>query len=275
MAARVIDPENEGKFPRAPSTEAWAALLPEERARIVQRLPASMTDAEFLPPEGDPHREAKSSTLEALRKFFSHMKRRVYVGMDLTVYYPGEPRFAPDVLAVLDVDPGPRDKWVVSAEGKGLDFALEVLVSGSRRKDLEDNVRFYAALGIPEYFVYDRGRQRLSGFRISASGARCYEPVVPQYGRYPSEVLGLDLMIEAERLRFYAGNAPLLDSAELIARLEAFSENMARRAEEEARRAEEEVRRAEGEARRAGEEARRADQLAQRVAELEAELRRR
>ena len=219
-----------------------------------------MTDAEFLPPEGDPHREAKSSTLEALRMFFKHMKRRVYVGMDLTVYYPGQPRFAPDVLAVFDVDPGPRDKWVVSAEGKGLDFALEVLVSGSRRKDLEDNVRFYAALGIPEYFVYDRGRRRLSGFQLAAGGARAYEPLVPQHGHFVSNVLGLNLVIEEERLRFYAGNAPLLDAAELIARLEVFSETMAQRAEEEARRAEE--------------EARRAETLAQRVRQLEEELQR-
>jgi Uma2 family endonuclease len=263
MAARVQDPELQNEFPQAPSEEEWAALSPEERQRIAAALPAWMTDAEFLPPEGDPHREAKSSSLEALRMFFKHMKRRVYVGMDLTVYYPGQPRFAPDVLAVLDVDPGPRDKWVVSAEGKGLDFALEVLVSGSRRKDLEDNVRFYAVLGIPEYFVYDRGRRRLSGFRLPPGGAGAYEPIVPQHGHFASSVLGLNLVIEGDRLRFYAGNAPLLDAAELIARLE----TMAQRAEEESRRAEEEARRAE-------EEARRAETLAQRVRELEEELRR-
>jgi Uma2 family endonuclease len=275
MAARVIDPELQNRLPRAPTEAEWAALSHQERARVVAALPSWMTDAEFLPPEGDPHREAKASALEALRRFFEHMKRRVYVGADLAVYYPGQPRFAPDVLAVLDVDPGPRDKWVVSAEGKGLDFTLEVLVSGSRRKDLESNVRFYADLGIPEYFVYDRSRQRLSGFRLPQLGARSYEAMVPQHGRFTSEVLGLHLVVEEGRLRFYAGNAPLLDLSELIARLEAYSESMARRAEDESKRAEDESKRAEDESKRAEDESKRADELARRVAELEAELRRR
>ena len=33
---------------------------------------------------------------------------------ELAVYYPGEKRFVPDVLAVLDVEPHDRMKWVVA-----------------------------------------------------------------------------------------------------------------------------------------------------------------
>jgi Uma2 family endonuclease len=289
MSARALDPDFARQFPRAPSAEAWAAMSQSERVRCVEQLPAWMTEAELLPPEGDPHREAKSSAHEALRRFFDHMKRRAYIGVDLTVYYPDERRFSPDVFVVFDVDPKSRSKWVVSAEGKGLDFVLEILVSGDRKKDLEHNVKFYASLGIPEYFVYDRSRQRLLGYRLASAERREYSTIVPQAGRFISTVLGLDLNIESDRLRFHAGNAPLLDSAELLVRLEQVAEQAARRAEDEARhaedearraedearRAEDEARRAEGEARRAEGEAQRADALARRVAELEAELRRR
>lgn len=44
---------------------------------------------------------------------------------------------------------------VVADEGKGLDWVLEVVCHGDRRKDLVENVKRYAALGIPEYFIYD------------------------------------------------------------------------------------------------------------------------
>jgi hypothetical protein len=51
---------------------------------------------------------------------------------------------------------------VVSAEGKGLDWVLEVHVGGDRKKDAERNVARYARLGIPEYC----GRMRFDGDRV-------------------------------------------------------------------------------------------------------------
>ncbi len=285
MAICADDPEAEG-FPRAPSEEEWARMSEAERAACLDLLPAHMSDVELLPPEGDLHRDAKSDALDVLREFFRRTGQKVYVAADLTVYYPAERRFSPDVLAVIGAEPHPRMKWVVSAEGKGLDWVLEVHVAGERRKDMERNVALYARLGIPEYFIYDRGRQRLSGFALPEPGARQYRPMVPQNGFFSSRVLGLELRVEDGRVRYYHGNAQLLDAPELIAKLERLSEQQAeraeeaarraeeeaRRAEEEARRAEEEARRAEEEARRAEEEARRAEALARRVAELEAEL---
>lgn len=53
-------------------------------------------------------------------EFFRKIGRRVYVSSELGVFYPDEPRFAPDVLAVLDVEPGERKSWVVAQDGKGL-----------------------------------------------------------------------------------------------------------------------------------------------------------
>ena len=158
-ARYVVDPHD----PRAPSQRVWDELGDVERARIVAALPSEVPLAE--PPEGDQHRIPKTRALEALGEYFRRLKRRVYLSSELPVYYPGEPMFAPDILAVLDVEPGPRERWVVSAEGRGLDFALEICVRGNRRKDFVDNVARFARLGIPEYFAYDALVPRLSGFR--------------------------------------------------------------------------------------------------------------
>ncbi|MSP74358.1 MAG: Uma2 family endonuclease, partial [Myxococcales bacterium] len=67
---------------------------------------------------------------------------------NLGIHYPGAPAFAPDLMVVLDVALHDRSRFVVEAEGRGVDFVLEVLADGDRRKDLVDNVRLYAELRI-------------------------------------------------------------------------------------------------------------------------------
>jgi Uma2 family endonuclease len=284
----AIDPDD----PRAPTEEQWSALTPEQRAQVLGSLPCDVP-LELFMPEGDAHRTGKSHALEALGAFFEKTGRRVYLSSELNVYYPGQRRFAPDVLAVVDVDPHQREKWVVSHEGKGLDLVLEIHVSGEFKKDFEANRARYAALGIPEYFLFDRTRGRLFGWRLPGPGARVYEPIVPQHGLYTSGVLGLDLAMERERLRFYFGTAPLPEAGELVARLETMvtdlvarreeverdrerAEQERERAEQERERAEQERERAEQERERAEQERERAererDEALRRVAELEAEL---
>lgn len=61
-------------------------------------------------------------------------------------------------------------------------------------------------LGIPEYFVFDRDRLRIYGYQLEAPGAPHYRPIIPQRGFYTSHVLGLNLVIESDRLRFFAGS---------------------------------------------------------------------
>ena len=169
--------------------------------------------------------------------------------------------FAPDLIAVVDVSTHERQSWVTQHEGKGLDFVLEINVSGSRKKDFEHNVSRYARLQIPEYFAFDVPRALLVGWRLPGEKARTYEPIVPQGGRWSSQVLDLDLALEAGQLRFFHGNAPLLDGRELITRPSSMVDEALRRAEEEARRAEEETRRAE-------DQSRRAERLAERLRQL-------
>jgi Uma2 family endonuclease len=264
MAALRTSPTG---FPMAPSVEEWAALSPADRAAVVAALPGEVTYDEMAMPEGDRHSKAKARALDALRGYFTRQRRRIYLAQELPIYYPGEPRFAPDLLAVLEAEDVDRDKWVVSAEGKGLDWVLEVHVGGDRKKDAERNVARYARLGIPEYFLYDRARNTLAGYRLDSPEAGAYSPIIPNHGLYESRVLGLEIQVDEDRLRFYAGSALLLESEELIARVQAMYDAAHRRAEEEARRA--------GEADRLREmEARRREEAEQEVARLRAELER-
>jgi len=251
--------------PRAPTEAAWEALTPAERADVVASLPASMTDAEASPPEGDLHYDAKNDARATLREWYRRLGRSVYVAAELTTYYPGEARFAPDVLAVREVPVHDRMKWVVSAEGKGLDWVLEVHVGGDRRKDAELNVARYARLGIPEYFIYDRARQHLFGYRLTSRTVRSYARIVPQGGLYPSEVLGLQLGIQDSRLRFFHANAELLPPQDLADRLERMLAEVS--AERDA-----EAERARTEAERARTEAERAERAERELAQLREEL---
>ncbi len=240
-----------GPATRAPSQAVWDALSPVQRAALVDALPMSPPDAHLLVPEGDDHVDGAVGTRDTLRMLYQRSGRQMYVGAGVSVFYPEEERFAPDVIAVTDVEPHNRSRWVVSAEGKGVDLALEVLVSGDRRKDLERNVVRYAALGITEYFVFDRRRRHLHGYRLAAPGLRTYAPVAAQVGRLSSQMLGLDLAIVGGRLRFYRDTAMVLFSDEIIHTLEESVEEMDHAREQEALLREDAERRAEGAERRA------------------------
>jgi Uma2 family endonuclease len=254
----VFDP----KDPRAPTEEQWAAMSLEDRERVAAMLPVE-PDVDFLPPpEGDAHWTAATGARQSLGSFFRRGGRRIYISGNLAIYYPGERVFAPDLIAVLDVEPHERQSWMVEKEGRGIDLAIEIHVSGDRAKDMKANVERYARLGIKEYFIFDRGRLSLSGHRLPSAAEkqrkrRAYKPILPQGGRLGSEVLGLDLMIEGTTLRFYATTAPLLDPEERIARLErVFDDALGRAlaAEERARIAEERAAALERELREAREE---------------------
>ena len=258
----VIDPAD----PRAPSQELWDQMTPIERQRVVDSLPSEFEVSQASPPEGDFHFEAKTVAKDTLSGYFQRIGRRVYLACELPVYYPNERLFAPDLIAVLDVEQKQRMTWTVSNEGRGVDLALEVLWAGRAKKDLEENVARYAALGIPEYFVFDRRRLRLRGYRLPSPTAKRYQPLIPQEGRLMSSVLSLELGIEGEKLRFYHGLAPLPETGELIARLGSMMGDLESRMDDVERRAEEAERRAE-EAERALDEERR--KLAEALAEID------
>lgn len=267
-ASWTIDPAD----PRAPPLDVWERLSSAGRQRIVAALPSEFPISEANPPEGDAHFNTKARTKDTLDGFFTRVGRRVYLPSALPTYYPGERVFAPDVFAVIDVDRHERERWVVADEGRGLGVAFEILVSGSKLKDLRDNVTRYARLGIPEYFVFDRGRLRLHGCRLPSPTARVYEPILPQGGRYHSQQLGLELRVEENRLRFFVGSSPVPEAHELVSSLERMIDDVEKRAETEARLREEEARLREEETRLRAEEARLREEETRRRESAEAQL---
>lgn len=271
--------------PRAPSQAAWDAMTPEQRRAVVDALPGHIPWWECAAPEGTEHFDAKAEGLDTLRRYFKHQGGRVFLAAELPTYYPDEDRFAPDLLAVRDVDVRAREKWVVSDEGKGLDLIIEVLAKGSRSKDLRTNVVRYAALGVREYFVFDLPKKQVHGWRLPA-GLRVYEPLVTAGGALASSVLGLELFVTNGRLRFRNGPAEVFAADDLIERLDELV-NERTMALEEAQelveqanaerdaavaRAEEQARVNQEQARVNEEQARASEEQARRIAELEAEL---
>jgi Uma2 family endonuclease len=222
-------------------------MTPAERERLVDQVNEALSDPQRLIGEGRPHKKAKSRAADMMGLHFRTLGRSVYLAEDMSVMYPGEVAFSPDVLAVVDMvqpEDDARMAWIVADEQRGLDFVLEVAFHGDRRKDLVENVERYARLGIPEYFVYDRARQRIHAYRLTSPGAGRYQPIVPQAGRYASRVLGLDMVIQGGALRLFCGSAELIGSDDLIERLSGMVSDLeakAERAEAEAERAEQAV----------------------------------
>lgn len=251
----VVDEED----PRAPSQDEWDRMTERQRREVVSSLPSEFS-VEAMPPEGDLHHDATDSIRDTLRGYFRRTRAGIYIGSNLAVYYPGERVFAPDIMAVTGVDPHPRQTWVVSDEGKGLDVAFEIHFLGNAHKDLRANVARYARLGITEYFVFDARKKKLLGYRLPSDRQGPYQPIPSVRLSLQSEVLGLELALVGDRVRFFHGGAMLPDHDEMIARLDGMVDALMLRAEEEARRAEE--------------EARRADLAEQQLAEALAELRR-
>jgi hypothetical protein len=193
------------------------------------------------------HLDATIETRDTLRHHFKGRHPGLYVAANLDVYYPGEAKFVPDVLAVWEVPIWKRDAYVVAEEGKGLDVVIEVLRHGDRDKDLKLNVARYARLGIKEYFVADLPQGRLCAYRLIDPGVppsrRRYKQMLGDRGRYESEVLGLRLAVSEKGLRLFHGERELRTLSEELGLLEqeVKQEQMAREREQEAKAREQEA----------------------------------
>ena len=224
-------------------------MTADERERFMVRVFDALSDPREVMTEGRQHKKAKERAVDLLGLHFKAMGRVVYVAEEMAVVYPSEEVFSPDVLAVVGVPQPENDErmgWVVADEGKGLDLVLEVLHRGDRHKDLVKNVERYARLGIPEYFVYDRARQQIHGYRLPGATEKQYQRLVPQSGRFRSSVLGLELAIQGGTLRFFQGMAELFGSEDLIGRLTGMVEDeAAAKAEQAAAKAEQAAAKAE------------------------------
>jgi len=125
---------------------------------------------------------------------------QAYVAADLLLYYmEGEPKefVVPDVFVVKGVPKGERRVYKVWEEGRAPDVVFEITSLSTRREDLGSKKVLYADLGITEYFVFDPTNGSLHGFRLHGT----------EYQLIPSplfsESLGLELRVQANRLRLY------------------------------------------------------------------------
>jgi Uma2 family endonuclease len=153
--------------------------------------------------ESDEHRDCVARIIELLAHFFR--ARQVYVSGRLLVQGredDPEDAVCPDVFAVKDRDRHGRRVYQVWAEGKAPDFVLEVTSNASQYDDLVTKMRWYALLGVPEYFLYDPLgeylKPRLLAYRLTGGG---YLPVAPDADAgITSEQLGLVFRLEQGRL---------------------------------------------------------------------------
>ena len=131
------------------------------------------------------------------------------------VSHPGADRSRarrPDLLVAFDVDPAAYEAsngYIISEQGKPPDFVLEVASASTGQVDTNEKRAEYAALGIPEYWRFDKigeyHGERLAGDRL-VDGAYVALPIEElRDGSLQgySAVLGLNLRWEREQLAWY------------------------------------------------------------------------
>ena len=232
-----------------------------------RNMPYAPTDAVDIYPDtdgqpmaaSDLHLEILIWLLQALRAYFSE-RPEVYVSGDILTYYvEGNPRAvcAPDVLITFGIGQKLRHTYKVWEEGKVPDFVMEFSSKTTYQNDLTDKMELYAALGIPNYLLYDAEAlylpSPLMGFQLVKG---VYVPIPPGVdGGIHSDVLGLDFHIQDRRLAVYDPVAeqwlqvPAEQQAARAENAEARAENAEARAENaEARAAQETVARQKAEA---------------------------
>ena len=233
-----------------PTREEAARLTPAQLDALHVYLDEQLAaHLETQPGEGTAHSGPIIDTRDRLKGHFERIGRGVFIAPNFAVHYEGVPPFAPDLIAVLDVPLHDRTRWRVDIEGRGVDFVLEILADGNRRKDMVENVRIYASLGIPEYMVFHVREQSLTGWRMETPESTTYVRIVPQLGRLPSRVLGLEFAILERQLRIWRDGAEVPSTTDLVKLLGSLVST--REAEAEQARAEAEQARADAEQARA------------------------
>jgi Uma2 family endonuclease len=158
--------------------------------------------------ETELHLKDMIDTIQVLDDHFAP-RPDVYVCGNLLLYYEeGNPKkqLAPDVLVAFGVPKKPnRDYFLVWKEGKAPDVVVEITSKSTRRKDRKTKFAIYRdILKVPEYFLFDPRAEYLDpplqGFRLLGGD---YVPIEAVDGRLPSEVLGLYLERDGERLRLF------------------------------------------------------------------------
>lgn len=162
--------------------------------------------------EGDVQCSYLTYARNVLRIYF-HSRSDVYVAGNLFIYYQeGNPTavVAPDVFVVFGVDKGNRRSYKTWEEGnKAPGFILEITSKSTKDEDQKTKPAIYAALGVQEYFQYDPTgdylNPQLQGLRLVGENYQLISVTTlpDEVLSFHSEVLGLELRLQAGELRLY------------------------------------------------------------------------
>ncbi|MGL5083477.1 MAG: Uma2 family endonuclease [Microcoleaceae cyanobacterium] len=196
-------------------------------------------------------------TLEVLRQYLLGQQATV-LGNQFMYYSQGYPklRTAPDVMVILNVEPGGRDNYKIWEEGQVPIVIFEMTSKSTRSEDRTFKKKLYEQLGVQEYWLFDpKGEwipEQLQGYRLQRE---TYELITDSR----SEPLKLRLIAEGKLIGFYREETgeKLLIPGELATALQ--QETLARQQAEA--QMEQEHQRAEREHQRAEQEHQRAEEL--------------
>ncbi|MCE2425001.1 MAG: Uma2 family endonuclease [Pseudomonadales bacterium] len=153
--------------------------------------------------ESTRHAEASNYCFGALRVWFRDQPRTLVANDLVMLFEEGNPKAAlsPDLMVVPDAGNPDRSSYKVWQEGDAVPaFALEVLSKRTWRKDVRVKPGLYAALGIREFWLFEPFEPRLAGYRLDG---RVYRRIRSSAdGGLPSQVLGLDVVVDSGRIRF-------------------------------------------------------------------------
>lgn len=167
------------------------------------------------------HRENMTDTIATLEDWFLS-DPQVYVSGNMLMYYVrGDKRrhVSPDVFVTKGIPKAKyRPYYLVWEEGFGPHCVIELTSASTHDEDMRDKFDLYEqTLKVLEYFLFDPTGDyldpQLKGLRLVGGK---YNPIKPIAGRLPSEVLGLHLEQDGERLRLFdpAQNRRLLTRVE-------------------------------------------------------------
>jgi len=147
------------------------------------------------------HLYAILTVLEVLKQYLSGQQATVLSNQFL-YYIPGNPRarVAPDVMVILNVEPGGRDHYKIWEEGAAPSVVFEMTSSSTQATDAGFKKQLYAHLGVQEYWLFDPKQewqeQSLRGYTLVGEE---YQAIA----NFQSEVLGLRLEVADQLIHFY------------------------------------------------------------------------
>mgnify|MGYP005844764735 CR=1 FL=1 len=180
-------------------------MIPTETIEV-QTQPVIYPESDGKPmAETDIHRQEMMDTIATLTEYFRE-RADVYVAGNLLLYYKeGYPKkcVAPDVFVVFGIERKLRRTYKLWEERVAPQVVFEISSASTRQDDLGHKRQLYTRLGVAEYFLYDPLGEYLQpplqGLRLHEG---IYAPIPTEAdGSLVSQVLGMRVMIEADRLR--------------------------------------------------------------------------